>query len=164
MLSRFVLALEDFPCDAIVRLTADCPLLDPELIDLVVATMRNAPDLDYVSTTLVRSLPRGLDVEIVRSAVLEELDETVTGYHRIHVTSAVYSNPSQYRCLGLTFAPPADDLRATLDTPEDAALLDGLVAAMEGPRDWRTVVEILRSRPDLTMLNSAISQKPLEAG
>lgn len=164
VLSRFVAAVDAAPCDAVVRLTADCPLLDPELISLVAATIKNTPWADYISTTLVRTLPRGLDTEVVRSSVLRALDRSATGHDRVHVTSAVYADPSTYRCLGLSFAPRADDLRVTLDTPEDAALLDKLVEELDGPQGWRTVVEVLRSRPDLVALNATVVQKPLEAG
>lgn len=164
VLSRFTAAIDLYPCDAVVRLTADCPLLDPELIALVVSTMRSTPWADYVSTTLVRTLPRGLDTEIVRSSILQDLNRSATGHDRVHVTSAVYADPVAYRCLGLTFAPRADDLRVTLDTAEDAALLDGLVTALGGQRGWRAIVDVLRSRPDLIQLNAAVTQKPIEAG
>src|SRR6476619_824388 len=70
VLSRYVAALDAHPADAVVRLTADCPLLDPALIDAVVAAWRAAPAHDYVSTVLVRSLPRGMDVELVTAAAL----------------------------------------------------------------------------------------------
>lgn len=162
VLSRFDLAVRRHPCDAVVRLTADCPLHDPAVIAAVVALWRSDPDLHYVSSTLVRTLPRGFDVEVVRRDVLAEQTITASGAHREHVTSGVYSAPERYRCAGVVFQPDAADLRVTLDTPEDAAVLDGLVAELGDrvPR-WREVVALLRAHPDLVALNAGIEQKPL---
>lgn len=164
VLARFALATREHPCDAVVRLTADCPLLDPELVGLVVAAWRRAPEHDYVATTLVRTLPRGLDVELARVPALRELDATAAGYDRVHVTSGLYGDPDRFRCLGLVVSPAADDLRVTLDTAEDAELLDGLVEALDGRTGWRDVVAVLRARPDLVARNAGVRQKPLEAG
>ncbi|MER5670642.1 glycosyltransferase family protein [Pseudonocardia alni] len=164
VLARFVQAVDEHPCDAVVRLTADCPLLDPALVSLVVATWRDAPGHDYVATTLVRTLPRGLDVELARTGALRELAGTATGHDRIHVTSGLYGAPERFRCLGLVVAPAADDLRVTLDTADDLHALQGLVEALGGRSDWRSVVAVLRSRPDLVERNAHVRQKSLTEG
>jgi spore coat polysaccharide biosynthesis protein SpsF len=165
VLSRFVAALDAHPADAIVRLTADCPLLDPTLIDAVVGAWAAAPGHDYVSTVLVRCLPRGLDVELVTARALRAVDRMATGHDRVHVTSAVYADPTAYRVLGLCVMPSASDLRVTLDTAADLVLLRALVAELpDAPPSWTDVVTILRARPDLVAINSGVQQKPLEAG
>lgn len=165
VLSRYVDALTEVPCDAVVRLTADCPLLDPVLIDAVVGAWRASPGHDYVSTVLVRSLPRGLDVELATAAALRRVDVTATARDRVHVTSAIYADPATYRLLGLCVAPPAADLRVTLDTEEDYAALRALVAELgDEPPSWRDVVALLRRRPDIVALNADVEQKPLDAG
>jgi len=165
VLARFVAALEAHPADALVRLTADCPLLDPSLIDAVARAWSAAPGNDYVSTVLVRSLPRGLDVELVTARALRAVDRMATGHDRVHVTSALYADPAAYRLLGLCVTPPADDLRVTLDTAEDLVLLRALVALLpDRPPAWREVVAALRSRPDLVAVNAGVRQKPIEAG
>ena len=165
VLSRFIAALDAYPADAVVRLTADCPLLDPTLIDAVVGAWAAAPTHDYVSTVLVRCLPRGLDVELVSAHALRAVDATAVGHDRVHVTSGVYADPTGYRLLGLCVTPPADDLRVTLDTHEDLVLLRALVAELpDAPPAWRDVVAVLRGRPDLVAINSGVQQKPLEAG
>jgi spore coat polysaccharide biosynthesis protein SpsF len=165
VLSRFVAALDAHPADAVVRLTADSPQLDPALIDAVAGAWAAAPTHDYVSTVLVRSLPRGLDVELVTAQALRAVDRMATGHDRVHVTSGVYADPTAYRLLGLCVAPPADDLRVTLDTREDLVLLRALVAELpDAPPAWREVVAILRARPDLVAINAGVEQKPLEAG
>jgi spore coat polysaccharide biosynthesis protein SpsF len=165
VLSRFVLAAEQTGADAVVRLTADCPLLDPALIRSVVAAWRADPSLDYVATTLVRTLPRGLDVELVSRAALARADREAVEHHRVHVTSWLYAGPQSHRTLGLVVQPDAHDLRVTLDTAADAALLEAVVAELgDAPPAWRELVRVLRSRPDLTALNATVTQKALEEG
>lgn len=165
VLKRYELAARAHPCDALVRLTADCPLHDPALIAQVVGVWLADPELQYVSNVLVRTLPRGFDVELVRRDVLAEQDATATGVHREHVTSGIYARPDIYRCAGVVAGEDHSDLRITLDTEQDAALLDGLVEVLgdEVP-SWREVVELLRSRPDLVALNADVVQKPLPTG
>jgi spore coat polysaccharide biosynthesis protein SpsF len=162
VLARYALAVERHPADAVVRLTADCPLLDPQLIGQLVALWRSQPSLDYVSTTLVRTLPRGFDAELVRACVLAEQLAEASGPHREHVTSGVYTRPDRYTCAGVVVSPAADDLRVTLDTVEDWELLDGVVAEL-GDRipGWREVVALLRARPDLVARNAGVEQKSL---
>ena len=60
---------------------------DPRLIDAVVGAWRSAPHYDYVSTVLVRTLPRGLDVELVTVDALRRIDASAQGHHRVHVTT-----------------------------------------------------------------------------
>lgn len=165
VLSRFVLALETTEADAVVRLTADCPLADPALIDSVVGLWRADPTLDYTATTLVRTLPRGLDVELASRRALLVADEEAESFHRTHVTSYLYDSKRQFRTMGLVVQPAANDLRVTLDTAEDGEMLDAVVAEL-GDRApaWHEVVDLLRARPDLTRLNAGVRQKKLSDG
>lgn len=166
VLARYLLALDAHPADAVVRLTADCPLVDPSLLAMVVAAWRAAPvSVDYVATTLQRTLPRGLDIELVTAEALRRAGREATAHHRTHVTSYVWSHPELFRLSGLVVAPEAADLRVTLDTPEDAALLDAVVA-VTGDRTagWRELVALLRSDADLAALNASVVQKSLEEG
>ncbi|WP_020663359.1 cytidylyltransferase domain-containing protein [Amycolatopsis benzoatilytica] len=160
VVARFGLALSEYPADAVIRLTADCPLLDPALIGRLVAIWRAEPTLDYVSTTLVRTLPRGFDAELVRAPVLAEQAATATGADREHVTSAIYRQPHRYSCTGVVVSPAAEDLRVTLDTAQDWELISAVVAELgDAAGSWRSVVSLLRSRPDLVALNAEVEQK-----
>ncbi|MFI7674968.1 cytidylyltransferase domain-containing protein [Actinophytocola sp. NPDC049390] len=162
VLARYTKAVHEHPCDAVVRLTADCPLHDPALIAQVVGMWRADPTLDHVSNVLVRRYPRGLDAELVRVPVLMEQDRVAAGAHREHVTSNIYTQPTVYRCGGVVPGADHSDLRVTLDTEEDAKLLDGVVAALgDGVPAWGDVVALLRSRPDLVALNADVEQKAL---
>lgn len=164
VLSRFVQALDEHGAETVVRLTADCPLLDPALIAAAIAAFEKL-DVNYLSTFLPRSLPRGLDVEVAASEALRRADVEATGADRVHVTSYLYREPGRFNTAGLSFQPSADDLRVTLDTEEDAQALDSIVAEL-GDRApaWREVVGLLRQRPDIVALNADVEQKPIEAG
>jgi spore coat polysaccharide biosynthesis protein SpsF len=165
VLSRYLQALEEHPCDAVVRITADCPFTDPAIIDAVIGAWRADPSYDYVSTVLVRTLPHGLDVELVRADTLRRVDASATRHHRVHVTSGIYTDPDTYSVLGLCFAPDSTDLRITLDTPEDLAALRAIVEARgSGVASRAEIIGLLRRRPDLAAINAGVSQKALEAG
>jgi spore coat polysaccharide biosynthesis protein SpsF len=162
VLARYLQAVSEHPCDAVVRLTADCPLHDPALIAQVVGMWRADPTLDYVSNILTRRFPRGFDTELVRVPVLEDQARIPTGPHREHVTPNIYTQPDLYRCGGVLGGVDNSDLRVTLDTPEDATLLESVIAKL-GPEvpSWEDVVALLRSRPDLVALNAEVTQKPV---
>jgi spore coat polysaccharide biosynthesis protein SpsF len=163
VLTRFVQALEGRPYDAVMRFTADCPLLDPALIAQAAHVHRALPGLDYLSTGLTRTLPRGTDVEIVGRAALRRIDGLATGHHRTHVTSYAYTHPGDFDLLGLAYTPDAQDLRVTLDTEEDWRLLTRVVAGT-GDRcvPVRELVAWLRARPETCEINAHVRQKALQ--
>ncbi len=164
VLTRFLLAVDGRSADAVMRLTADCPLLDPAVLAVVGAAVRSG-SVDYVSTGTPRTLPRGLDCEAFPIATLRRLDELALDYHRTHVTSYAYTHPDEFRCAGITFAPPASHLRVTVDTPEDLALVRAVVAGLgDGPHPWQSVVGFLEARPEVVALNASIEQKALAEG
>jgi spore coat polysaccharide biosynthesis protein SpsF len=165
VLSRFLLALDEHPADAVVRVTADCPFVDPRLIDALVGAWRGVEGLDYVSTVLVRSLPHGLDVELVTAEALRRIGEVATGHDRVHVTSGVYTSPDDYAVMGLCFVPLASDIRVTLDTADDLRMLRAVVAERGTSLPARAeLVTFLRSRPDLVAINASVRQKSLAEG
>ncbi|MFC4111791.1 cytidylyltransferase domain-containing protein [Nonomuraea zeae] len=163
VLTRFVQALAGRKAEAVMRFTADCPLLDPAVIREAALVFRAVPGLGYLSTSLARTLPRGLDVEIVREDALERADREATGYHRTHVTSYVYAEPGDTRLLGLAYQPAADDLRVTLDTEDDWWLISRVVAEL-GDRcvPVERLVSWLRARPEVSGLNAHVRQKSLQ--
>lgn len=164
VLQRFLLVLDHYPSKSVVRLTGDCPLLDPTIIRTAAAAFSVA-DVDYLSTNSPRTLPRGLDVEVVRSQTLKEAWVSAKSFDRAHVTSAIYRVPGKHRVAGLTFSPEAADLRVTLDTQEDAQLLDELVRLLpDRPPSWHEVAGVLRANPDLISINAHVRQKSLEQG
>ncbi|MDQ3484197.1 MAG: NTP transferase domain-containing protein [Actinomycetota bacterium] len=165
VLARFCGVVDRDPAVAVVRLTADCPLLDPAVIDMIVSTWRANPGIDHLTTTNPRCLPRGLDVEIVSRRALEAVAHSATGPDRVHVTSAIYRQPDRYVVTGMVLHPDASDLRVTLDTPHDAALLEALVDLLgDRPPPWRDTVGALRAHPEMTALNADVVQKQWHEG
>lgn len=171
VLSRFLLAVSDEgvgDADAILRVTSDCPLMDPVVADMVVSAWRADPSLDHVGTFTPRCMPRGLDAEIAKVSALRTLDRDLgaeNAHHRTHVTSYLYSNPDEFRTASVNLMPAASDLRATLDTPEDWELITR-VAAILGDQapSWRELVDVLRGNPELVAINAEIQQKALIEG
>ncbi|MEU6716278.1 NTP transferase domain-containing protein [Nonomuraea sp. NPDC046802] len=164
VLTRFAQVMRGRHEEAVMRFTADCPLLDPALIREAAMVFRAVPGLGYLSTGLERTLPRGLDVEIVGRAALERADAEATGFHRTHVTSYVYEHPGDTRLLGLAYRPVAGDLRVTLDTEDDWRLISRVVDELGGDRclPFRTLVSWLRLRPEVCGLNAHVRQKELQ--
>ncbi|WP_196449934.1 cytidylyltransferase domain-containing protein [Planomonospora sp. ID82291] len=163
VLTRFTAALAGRPGDAVMRFTADCPLLDPAVIREAALVYRAVPGLDYLSTALPRTLPRGTDVEIVGRAALERADREADAYHRTHVTSYVHTRPDDFRIMGLTYPPEAADLRVTLDTEEDWNVIGRVVREFgDRPVPVGALVRWLRDRPEVRALNAHVEQKALQ--
>ena len=157
VLARFIGAIDAFgPAETIVRLTADCPLADPGVIDATIERFL-ATGADYVSNTGERrTFPKGLDVEVFRSAALREAAaETSEPYDREHVTPFLYRRPERYALAFHAQDAVEGEVRWTVDRPDDLdfvrAVYDALYAANPAfsSDDVRALV---RSRPDLLTL------------
>lgn len=149
VLARFALALDGFPADTVVRLTADCPLADPDLVGDAMA-LREETGADYVSNTLVRTYPDGLDVEVVAADALRTAHaESGDPVEREHVTPFVYRRPERFRLAALRHDEPLGDLRWTVDTEADLAFVRSVVERVGGRRfSWRDVLAVA-GRPPL---------------
>ncbi|GAA0473106.1 flagellin modification protein FlmC [Paractinoplanes deccanensis] len=161
VLERFLGVLDEHESDVVLRFTADSPLLDPELIARAYRVFM-AAEADYMTTSIVKTLPRGLDVEVVRTPVLREIDALATEHHRTHVTSYIYTHSEQYDVIGLTMQPDLSHLRLTLDTEDDWKLIEAIVQHFgDEPISVRKLTDWLAGRPDLTELNAHVLQKAL---
>lgn len=150
--------------DAIVRITSDCPLLDPRVVESVVAAFRTA-NCDYVSNTLERTYPRGLDAEVFTAAALARAwREARRPHERVHVTPYVYQNPRAFRLLSVISDGSYGGHRWTVDTPEDLEFARAIYARLAGENDfgWREVLAVLDREPGLSQMNSDVPQKTLE--
>lgn len=122
VLGRFLGALGAFGWpEHVVRLTADCPLADPALIDRVVAE-HLATGADYTHAQEGRTFPKGLDVEVCRTGVLRQIDPLAEGEDREHVTRYIYTHPERFRIHSIRRDPPLR-YRWTVDTLEDFAFV-----------------------------------------
>jgi spore coat polysaccharide biosynthesis protein SpsF len=161
VLSRFLGVLGTHDCDNVMRFTADCPLLDSRLVAMA-ARVFDAAGVDYLTTSIARTLPRGLDVEIVRAPVLRGIDALATEHHRTHVTSYIYTHADEFDVIGLTMQPDLSHLRLTLDTEDDWKLIEAIIGHFgDEPVEVRELADWLAGQPDLVLLNAHVEQKVL---
>lgn len=165
VLARFLGAARVHHADVIVRVTADCPLLDAEVVDRVIDRVVIADDpVDYASNTHVRSYPRGLDVEALHRDTLERIGRLGTSpAAREHVTAFVMEAPQLFRIAQVTAEHDDSDLRWTVDTESDLAMARGLYDALGLAGEllpYREVVAAVRARPELAEVNAHVVQKP----
>lgn len=127
-------ALAHGPADHVVRLTADCPLADPAVIDACVR-LHLARGTAYTSNTLQRTYPDGLDVEVMAAGALAAAcAEAADPYEREHVTPFLYRRPERFPIAQLTQARDLSAHRWTVDTAEDLAFVEAVFEALEPGR------------------------------
>jgi spore coat polysaccharide biosynthesis protein SpsF (cytidylyltransferase family) len=153
------LAAASHDADVVVRVTADCPLLSPAVLDAVVEA-RAAAEADYASNTLTRSFPHGLDVEcFTRGALNTAAAEAEAAEEREHVTPYIYNRPAQFRLASVKAPDDWSWIRWTLDTPADLRLLDGVLqaapAALSPDSDWRATAAVVAASPTLRAANAS---------
>jgi spore coat polysaccharide biosynthesis protein SpsF len=152
--------------DVVVRVTSDCPVIDPQVLDATIDCYRRG-QFDYVSNSLERSFPRGLDAEVFTFRALAEAHaEAIDEEEREHVTPFLYRRPQRYR-LG-NFASPHDlsGHRWTVDTPEDFALVSRLIGTLYPvlPRfALQDMLAWLKGHPEVSALNAHVEQKALKS-
>lgn len=164
VLDRFYQASKSYPADLIVRVTADCPLLDPQVVDQVVRMyMDNYPTYDYVSNFAVRHYPRGMDVEAFSHKCLEEAArEARSPWDREHVTPFIYGNPERYKLGQVIYPSDESEYRWCVDTPEDFALISKIFEELYPKNPLFTLQDLLtllRSHPDWSAINAHVQQK-----
>jgi spore coat polysaccharide biosynthesis protein SpsF len=166
VLDRYYGAARAFEASTVVRITSDCPLIDPQLVDRVIAELASQ-QADYASNTLLLSYPRGLDAEAFTMAALTTAWETATeSYERVHVTPFLYRHPERFKLVNVACAEDVSSLRWTVDTPADLELVRTLFdrARHHGEPTWEDVLAIVRREPALPAINGHIRQKALEEG
>lgn len=130
VLARFGAAVQRFDPGDLVRLTGDCPLSDPAVVEAVVA-LHHSRGADYTSNVFPRSFPKGLDVEVAaRGAFDAAVEEATDPYEREHVMPFLYRHPERFTLANLSSGIDAGDEWWTLDTPEDLQRLRRIVAAV----------------------------------
>ncbi len=159
VLSRYAGAAARFRADVVVRVTSDCPLIDPEQTDAVIEALTS--EVDYAANVLERRLPRGLDSEALWRDVLDRCDRMATSTPaREHVTWHIHSeHPERFVLRSVVADLDAADLRWTVDTPEDLALVRYVYEAL-GDVSSADLVAWMRAHPDVAAINADIAQKP----
>jgi spore coat polysaccharide biosynthesis protein SpsF len=162
VLDRYYQAAVVDGADLIVRITSDCPLIDPGIIDTVVKRLDGT--LDYASNINARrTFPRGLDVEVFTFAALSAAwreDHEATG--REHVTPFLYRHPERFRiALVESDRPETANHRWSVDTLEDYELLGRIYAHFQhADFSWLDVLDLLDEHPDWVKINRHVAQKP----
>lgn len=152
--------------NGIVRITADCPLIDPEVVDQVVKAFRHQyPKIDYVSNCLERTFPRGLDVEVFSH---EALHRAYQNGHRPdekeHVTVYIYRHPDLFKLLNVSHIQSLSSYRWTVDTPEDFELIRLILEHLYVHKPHfrlNDILTLLSYHPEWNKINAHIEQKKL---
>ncbi len=159
VLGRYLAAAEHFDADPVVRLTADCPMIDPCVIDQAI-DMFATGNWDYVSNGIVRTYPDGLDVEVFSFPALKAAaDSTDHSFCREHVTPYIKGNQAgiphgDFKTGHLTFAGDFGHIRWTLDTAEDLERIRALIDRLPDGYTWLEALSVATREPELLGLPS----------
>lgn len=164
VLDRYYRAARRVGADVVVRITADCPLIDPEIVTRCVDAFRGGgPGLAYVSTGIDSTFPRGLDTEVVAFEALEAAHREATEpADREHVTPFIWRQPERFPALEVSAPRDLGRMRWTVDTAADLEFVRRVYEALH-PRDpafgHRDVLALLERRPQLQAINAHVPQK-----
>lgn len=162
VLSRYYECAKEAEADVIIRMTSDCPVIDPIIVDQIVEFYL-ANKTDYVSNSIERSYPRGMDTEVFSFKALEKayvfgIDEV----EREHVTPYIYRNTEQFEIKSYSYREDESEYRLTVDTIDDFKLIVWLISSFED--DYYTledILEFLKANPEMAKINFHIEQKKL---
>jgi len=183
VLDRYYQAASQVKADVVVRITADCPVIDPALIDDVVNTLLEG-EYDFVCNRLPppwhRTYPIGLDIEACTFKVLEQAwKKAKEPQHREHVMPYFYEgvelitdnrslqtglSPRGYTVALLHHTTDFGDYRWTVDTPEDLEFMRQVYAHFDGRDDfsWKEVLDLVHNNPELAKINAGVKHKTLK--
>ena len=161
VLSRFYHCASENNAQIIVRITADDPLKDPEVISHAINLMLDCSELDYVSNTIKPTYPEGIDIEVFTFEALQRaFNLAVKKSHLEHVTPYIWNNPEEFRVHN--FEAPSDTscFRLTVDYEEDIELirkvLDNFIDYPLVP--YHHIIEFLRNHPQIAKINASFTR------
>lgn len=164
VLDRYYQAAKKFKADVIARITSDCPLIDPVIVDKVVNHYsENKDKLDFVSNTLRRTYPDGLDIEVFSFRALETAWlESKSAFEREHVTPYIANNPAKFRIANIENETDLSCLRWTIDYPEDYDFVRAVYEALYEKKQvflMNDVLALLSEKPEIAEINKQICGK-----
>ncbi len=161
VLDRFYHASQAYPSAHVVRLTGDCPLSDPQLIDQVIDShLQNG--CDYTSNTLPPTYPDGLDVEVFRTDCLKiAWTEAVRSEHHEHVTPFIYQSPDRFKCFNVRSTIDYSHLRWTVDHPQDLDLIQAIYTELYPTNplfQTQDILDLIDQNQSLQVMNTNIER------
>lgn len=164
VLARYYYAAKEYNVENIIRITADCPLIDPHLIDEMIDVYEeNACDIitNVPDDNSQMTYPRGLDVEIFRTTLLKEaFDKAESKYDREHVTPYIYKNTDKIYVY--KYNKDYSNYRWTLDTPEDYELIQKIYQGLyHGEHNFyfNDIIRYIENNKELLRINDNVVQK-----
>ncbi len=164
VLLRYYEAAKEAEADVVVRVTSDCPLIDPEIVDLIIKFYQdNIEHYDYVSNTLRRTYPRGMDTEVFGVGVLNDVHERAKSpVEREHVTRYIYAHPELYRLGCILHEEDLSGHRWTVDTEEDFRLIRNIIEELYPEKPCFSMsdcLDLLQKHPEWVQINANVRQK-----
>lgn len=164
VLSRYYEAAEKFNAENVVRVTSDCPVISTQVLGKIVAEYLDKQP-DYLSNTIQRTFPRGLDAEIFSFKTLEVAYKNATkDYEKEHVTPYIYQNPDKFNILHFKDSVDNSQHRWTLDTKEDWELIQKIYAYLYDDNnkfEYNDILNLYKEYPELIEINRHVEQKKL---
>jgi spore coat polysaccharide biosynthesis protein SpsF len=157
VLDRFYQAAKNYEPDYIVRLTSDCPLIDPNLIDEIIdQTIKT--NADYCSNTLIESYPDGQDVEVFTFKLLKKTwEESILKSDREHVTPFMKNNKIQFNLVNFHSKNlEYEKVRMTIDEPEDFEVITFLINKLGFDESWQNYAKLYLNDKNISRLNNSI--------
>lgn len=168
VLSRYYFAAKKYNAEVVIRITSDCPLVDPEIIDNMVnqfIELRSIDNIDYLSNKIKMTYPRGLDVEVFSFEALEKtFFEATQNFEKEHVTPYIYLNPDKFKIKNYENDIDYSMFRWTLDTEEDFLLIKTIYDHLYDENKlflFKDVLKYVQENPEISKLNEHIRQKEL---
>jgi spore coat polysaccharide biosynthesis protein SpsF len=164
VLDRYYQAACAHDTDVVVRVTADCPLIDPGLIDAAVEAL-DREGADYAYHDMEADI-LGCNAEAFTTAALERAwREAKEPHERVHVTLHIYAHPENFRVINLPWGDRRRGYRWTVDTADDLEFVRTVYAHFGDKNfSWQDVCRFLETRPDVAALNRHVQAKELEEG
>lgn len=168
VLDRYYWAAKEAEAGVIVRLTGDCPLLDPGVSEQTIQLLlQGMPELDFTANRLPdhRTYPIGLDTEVCTRQALELAWSRADQPHqREHVMPYIYEHPKEFKIKLLDSEVDRSHMRWTVDTAEDLDFVREVFASFSPSPDfgWEAVLELLERKPELSQINASVRHRDLQ--
>lgn len=159
LIDRLYKTALSFDASAIVRITADCPLVDPKIIDTLVTEFINKHDkYDIITNCQIRTFPHGLDAEVYSVGILKEMWQEIKDVSlREWFPFYIEKNPSKFRILNIADTNNRSQLRWTVDYPEDLEFVKQVYTNLYNENSifvMEDILNLLKNKPELSAINS----------